>query len=85
MKTYQPDTKSVEYSYPSSPNADRFGFADGCWTVEVISGITGYPRAVRAFGTQAQAIDNASKMGLEWNSHYVALGRPTTVEHALAN
>ncbi len=28
-------TKRIEYSYPTSPNADRFGFKSGCYTVEM--------------------------------------------------
>ena len=27
--------KAIEYSYPTSPNADRFGFKTGCYTVEI--------------------------------------------------
>ena len=60
------ETKSVEWSYPTSPNADRFRFKDGCWTVQII-GKDDMPRTVAGFATRDEAIQNASKMPLPWN------------------
>ena len=62
-------TKSVEWSYSTSPNADRFGFKDGCWTVQICNGAS-VPKAVAAFGTEAEAITCAAGIRLEWNPAY---------------
>lgn len=31
-------TKSIAYSYPTSPNATKYGFKGGCYTVEIHNG-----------------------------------------------
>ena len=58
--------KAVEWSYPTSPNAERFGFPSGCWTVEIIDGATLLPRAVAGFADRVSAIRNATKIGVPW-------------------
>jgi len=62
-------TKSVEWSYPTSPNAVRFGFKNGCWTVQICTG-TGEPRSIAAFITKAEAIAHAQQIKLDWNPAY---------------
>ena len=32
----KPGDYTIEWSYPTSPNADRFGFKCGCYTVELV-------------------------------------------------
>lgn len=59
-------TKRIEWSYPTSPNANKFGFKDGCWTVEIVSA-NGIPRAVKGFATLEEASANASAMPLPWD------------------
>lgn len=57
--------KLIEWSYPSSPNADRFGFKDGCWTVEIVTG--GLPRAISGHANRLEALAIAQKMPLPWD------------------
>jgi hypothetical protein len=45
--------KTVDWSYPSSPNAERFGFSAGCWTVSTVS--SAGPVAMAGFATRAEA------------------------------
>jgi hypothetical protein len=58
-------TKRIEWSYPTSPNADKFGFKDGCWCVEIVT--NGLPRAVNGFATLEEASAKASAMPLPWD------------------
>lgn len=62
-------TKQVAYSYPSSQNADRFKFKDGCYTVETVElePERQPPIAVAAFKTQAEAIAYAETMVEPWD------------------
>ncbi len=59
-------TKQVEWSYPTSPNADRFKFKTGCWTVETVEGHNP-PVARAAFATREEAMQNADTMPYAWN------------------
>lgn len=46
--------KSLEWSYPTSPNAEAFGFKGGCWTIHLKApGLVNV--AVRAFGNESKA------------------------------
>src|ERR1700753_2206942 len=58
---------SVDWSYPTSPNADRFGFRKGCWTGERIGFATDQHRRVAISGhsTRAEAYGAAIELGLE--------------------
>ncbi len=59
-------TKRIEWSYATSPNADRFGFRNGCWTVETVRGHN--PSiAIAGFTTIEEAEAYAAKMPIEWN------------------
>lgn len=59
MKTLLSTTFEIGYAYPSSPNADKFGFRNGCWCVERVehdsNGTPKPPVAIKAFATQAAA------------------------------
>lgn len=68
-----PDTtKSVEYSYPTSDNAIRFGFEqEGCWTVQRVSRDNGQLRsteAIAGFATLTEALEHARAWPLPWCS-----------------
>lgn len=68
--------KVVEFSYPTSPNAKRFGFYhNGCWTVEVECGIG--REIIQGFETQQAAIDYANELVLDWYPAYIKQGRKT--------
>lgn len=61
------DAKGVDYSYPSSTNAQRFGFAkQGCWTVSLHSP-DHTPIALAAFPTEAMAYDFANQHPAPWH------------------
>lgn len=59
-------TKRIEYSYPTSPNAERFHFPRGCWTVELVNGFSP-GLAVAAFSTIEEAEKYAAHRPEEWN------------------
>jgi hypothetical protein len=62
------NVKSVEWAYPTSTCARRFGCGPiGCWVVDV--GQRGEPLrvAVAAFETREQAIDHALALPHEWS------------------
>lgn len=72
-------TKSIGWSYPSSPNADRFKFKAGCWTVSTterngITGIPSLPCAVAAFATRAEAEAHGRALPFPWDASYLAGG-----------
>ncbi len=59
--------KSTSYSYATSPNAIRFGFAKtGCFTVEIQDG-SNPPEAVAGFKTVAEAHKFASALPHKWS------------------
>lgn len=63
--------KTVEYSYPSSTNAKKFGFYnEGCYSVELMDGIKP-PKAIAAFKTKAEAINHAEALPNEWHPIYL--------------
>lgn len=62
-------TKSVSYSYSSSPNAARFGFpATGCYTLETIEGCNP-PVAISGHASKEEAIQAAESLDLPWNAY----------------
>jgi len=61
-----PLTVSVEFSYPTSPNATRFGFYNtGCWTVETHQG-DNPPVSRSGHRERAEAMHAARQTGLAW-------------------
>lgn len=63
--------KTVEYSYPTSPNATKFGFGKtGCYCVKTIKennpGV-----AVAAFATEQEAKKHAEALPFEWHWLYL--------------
>jgi hypothetical protein len=59
--------KSVEYSYPTSDNAKRFGFYQtGCYTVEIKT-LT-RSKAVAGFAKIEEAKAYAEKLPGEWST-----------------
>ncbi len=65
-----PPVKCVDYSYPTSTNAVRFGFHKGCWTVNLttFSETCGNTKAVAGFATFAEARAHAETLPNEWAS-----------------
>lgn len=51
-------TKSVEWSYPTSPNAK--GFPNGCWSVEVAG------EAVAHYAARREAVEHADRLPEPW-------------------
>lgn len=55
--------KTIEWSYPTSSNAERLGFKDtGCWSVERTGLAAATPVAVRGFQERADALVFAKTM-----------------------
>ena len=67
MNTQNDKTKTVEFSYPTSDNAKRFGFySTGCYTVETVTGIKP-PKSLAGFKTRAEALAHAKTIDLPWS------------------
>lgn len=62
-------TKSIDWSYPSSPNAIRFGFPAGCWTVSRMNG-DNPGEAVAGFATEREAIALANTMDIPYGRYW---------------
>lgn len=64
IKTY----KSVEWSYPTSTNAKRFGFPKGCWTVSLEKFANGAftAKATAGFATRDEAVNAAAALPEPW-------------------
>jgi hypothetical protein len=58
--------KSINWSYPSSTNANKFGFKAGCWTVSVGEQSTP-PIAIAGFATAEQAVQFALTLPEPWS------------------
>lgn len=53
---------AIAYSYPSSTNAERFGFAThGCYTVEISTSKNTIPEAVDGFDNSIDAFKRAAE------------------------
>lgn len=65
--------KSIEYSYPTSTNAKKFGFYnDGCYTVELHDAVRqSTPKAIKGFKTKAEAAIFAETLPNEWSALYL--------------
>ena len=60
-------TKRVDYSYPTSTNATRFGFGKtGCYTVETVKHPQP-PKAVAGFSTLDEARAHAETLPCPWD------------------
>lgn len=65
-------TKLVQFAYPSSDHAARFGFAKlGCYVVETQEA-TEAPQAVAGYYNKAEAIKHAETLPEPWNEMYLA-------------
>lgn len=51
----------IEWSYPTSPNAQKFGFKKGCYTVSSVKG-NNPPKELIAFATKQEAENWVSKL-----------------------
>lgn len=59
-------TKEIGWSYPSSPNAVRFGFGkSGCWTVSTTRGQKP-PVALSGHAERSEALTAALKLPYDW-------------------
>lgn len=68
--------KWVDYAYPSSTYAKRFGFNKvGCFVVLVADSSKELPKAILAYKTEQEAIDSANLLTNQWWSVYVKQGR----------
>jgi hypothetical protein len=50
----KPGDYVIEWSYPTSPNANRFGFAQGCYTVQLVLDDRSQ-KALYGFATELEA------------------------------
>lgn len=64
-------TKSVQYSYATSDNANRFHKPNGCYTVELIEHepCRQPPIALAAFDTRQAALDFAELLSEPWDTY----------------
>jgi hypothetical protein len=63
-------TKRIEWSYPTSPNADKFKLKDGGWTVEVVKHSAKGPlpgEAVAGFAEYDRAKAYAELLPCQWD------------------
>lgn len=71
-------TKSVEYAYPSSISATKFGYADkGCWCYETCSGVKP-PKAIKGFANKSEAMKYAETQPEPWNETWLRFNKTTT-------
>lgn len=58
--------KTLEWSYPTSPNAERAGMSrTGCWTISVGDGVR-VSRVVSHHANPSEALAAADAMGEPW-------------------
>jgi hypothetical protein len=50
----KPGDYVIEWSYPTSPNADRFGFRNGCYTIQLVLDDRSQ-KALYGFATELEA------------------------------
>lgn len=63
--------KEMNWSYPSSPNATKFGFSlIGCWTVSTVTGCKP-PVAQRGYTSKAEARQYADTLPHEWSASWL--------------
>lgn len=55
--------KSITYAYPTSPDADRYGFPRGCYTVELAG------RSIAAFASLDAAVSYAGNLSAPWSPY----------------
>lgn len=68
--------KSVEWAYPTSDNARRFGFVkSGCWTVET-SAAGKPPKALAGYAQKADALAHAKTIELNWHPAWLRFNQP---------
>jgi len=78
-------TKTIEYSYPTSPNAKSFGFNDtGCWTVEY-NYFNKIPEPVKAFEDIRDAVEFALNLPEKWNHCFLRFGLEHIKDEKLLN
>lgn len=69
-------TKRISWSYPTSSNATKFGFMDGCWTVSIATYVDGAEKpekdAVVAFELFHEAVAYAKSMPEPFDKYSVA-------------
>lgn len=68
-------TKSIDWSYPTSINAERFGFAGfGCFTVSLnvpTARGSATAEAVAGFDNRRQAVDHARGLSEPWAQYHL--------------
>lgn len=63
--------KQIDYSYPTSSNAVRFKFPNGCWTISFVEGCNP-PVAMMAFPDRESAIAHALKItSVPWSKSFL--------------
>lgn len=68
-------TKSVEFAYPSSPDAVRFGFAKlGCYVVELSNSVQTV--ALAGYYLRRDAMAHAEELPEDWSSNFVKTDYP---------
>lgn len=71
-------TKQVEWAYPSSPNADRFHFARGCWTVQTVTD-NQPPVALSGHSSRDEALLVAMALPHPWSWCWLQFNEPPEV------
>ncbi len=54
--------KEIDYSYPTSPNAEQFGFKNGCWCVSVAKSASAVSEVQAVFATKDEAVKYARSL-----------------------
>lgn len=69
--------KQISWSYPSSPNAEKFGFSNGCYSVATVSSPNWIPRYFAGFKTFEEAKTFADTLEFEWSRYTLLKGYET--------
>lgn len=76
MTVAEAGRKLVEWAYPTSDNARKFGFAKtGCWTVETQIGIEP-PKALAGYVDRQSALKHAVSLQAEWHPAWLRFNKP---------
>lgn len=69
-------TKSIAWSCPSSPNADKLGFKKGCWTVSILDR-DGFAEPLAGFATPGEAVSYARALEtVAWHATFLRYSSP---------
>ena len=73
------ESKQINYAYPTSDIAQRYGFPNsGCWVIEIGKGsFSPWPKEiVSVWATEREAIEWAHRIDLPWSQCWLDCQKP---------